>query len=137
MLLFSKKYVNLAQLATNFGKSFMIGIMAVFLNQKYKEKVIVATPNDTLASVQQNKFCPSASDVHDDLWDENVKSIHYCTYDDFLTGRIPLNAIILVDEIDLLFFKDVPKIIKGKLISSVLLLSKHQVYGLSATFRGN
>jgi hypothetical protein len=31
----------------------------------------------------------------------------------------------------------VPKIIKGKLISSVLLLSKYKIYGLSATFRGN
>ena len=78
-----------------------------------------------------------ASDVHDELWDENIKSIHYCTYNDFLTGKIPLNAILLVDEIDLLFFNDVPKIIKGKLISPVLLLSKYKIYGLSATFRGN
>ena len=51
MLLFSKKYVNLAQLATNFGKSFMMGMIAVFINQKYKEKVVVVTPTDTLASV--------------------------------------------------------------------------------------
>jgi len=75
--------------------------------------------------------------VHDDLWDEKVKSIHYCTYEDFLTGKIPLDAILLIDEIDLLFFNDAPKIIKGKLISSVLLLDKYKVYGLSATFRGN
>ena len=137
MLLFSKKYANLAQLATNFGKSFIMGIMAVFLNQKHKEKVVVVTPTDTLASVQQTKFCPLASDVHDDLWDDNVKSIYYCTFDDFLTGKIPLNAILLVDEIDLLFFKDAPKISKGKLISSVVLLNKYKIYGLSATFRGN
>lgn len=137
MLLFSKKYVNLAQLATNFGKSFMVGMMAVFLNQKHNEKVVVVTPTDTLASVQQTKFCPIASDVHDNLWDEKVKSVHYCTFDDFLTGKIPLNAILLVDEIDLLFFNDVPKITTGKLISSVLLISKYKVYGLSATFRGN
>ena len=109
----------------------------MFLNQKHKEKVVVVTPTDTLASVQQNKFCPLASDVHDNLWDDKVKNVHYCTYNDLLTGKIPLNAILLVDEIDLLFFKDAPKIINGKLISSVLLLSKYKLYGLSATFRGN
>ena len=75
--------------------------------------------------------------IHDDLWDDNVKSVYYCTNDDFLTGKIPLNVILLVDEIDLLFFNDLPKIIKGRLISSVLLLSKYKVYVLSATFRGN
>lgn len=51
MLLLSKKYVNLAQLATNFGKSFIMGIMAFFLNQEHKEKVVVVTPTDTLAAV--------------------------------------------------------------------------------------
>lgn len=51
MLLFSKKSINLAQLATNFGKSFMIGMMAVFLNQKHKDKVVVVVPTDTLTSV--------------------------------------------------------------------------------------
>lgn len=75
--------------------------------------------------------------MHDDLWDENVKGIHYCTYENFLTGRVPLNAFLLVDEVDMLFFNDVPKIIKGKLISSVMMLSKYTVYGLSATFKGN
>ena len=43
---------------------------------------------------------------------------------------------MLVDEIDSLFFIDAPKMIKERLISSVLLLNKYKVYGMSATFRG-
>ena len=66
-----------------------------------------------------------------------MKGIHYCTYQDLLTGAIPEDTILLVDEIDALFFNDIPKFIKRKLISSVLLLSKYRVYGMSATFRGD
>ena len=29
----------------------MMGIMAIFINQKHKEKVVVVTPTDTLAAV--------------------------------------------------------------------------------------
>ena len=47
-----------------------------------------------------------------------------------------MDTILLVDEIDTLFFNDAPKIIKGRLVSSVLLLSKYKVYGMSAIFRG-
>lgn len=35
MLLKSAKFVNLTQLATASGKSFMLGIMATFLNKKF------------------------------------------------------------------------------------------------------
>ena len=76
------------------------------------------------------------NETYDDLWDQNVKEVHYCTYSDFLLGKIPEDTILLIDEIDALFFGDTPRIIKGKLISSVLLLSKYKVYGMSATFRG-
>ena len=36
MLLKSAKFVNLAQLATASGKSFMLGILATYLNNKLK-----------------------------------------------------------------------------------------------------
>jgi hypothetical protein len=37
-----------------------------------------------------------------------MKGIFYCTYEDFLSGNIPLGTILLVDEIDTLFFNDKP-----------------------------
>ena len=61
----------------------------------------------------------------------------YATYDDFLTGNIPFNAFILVDEIDALFFNDKPTLKGSKLLSSILLLNKYKVIGMSATFRGD
>ena len=76
------------------------------------------------------------NETRDDLWDPLVKEVHYCTYPDFLSGNIPEDAILLVDEIDTLFFSDTPKIVEARLVSSVLLLSKYRVYGMSATFRG-
>lgn len=75
--------------------------------------------------------------TEDDLWDPNVKEVHYCTYQNFISGDIPKDTILLIDEIDSLFFTDAPKIIKYMLISSILLLSKYKVYGMSATFRGD
>ena len=114
----------------------MLGIMATYLNKKFKQKVAVVVPTDTLAAIQQDKCCILFNKTEDDLWDPEVKEVHYCTYQNFLTGNIPKDTILLVDEIDYLFFNDVPKIIKGKLISSVLLLSKYRFYGMSATFRG-
>ena len=65
-----------------------------------------------------------------------MKEVHYCTYENFLTGNIPEGTILLVDEIDTIFFSDTPRLIRGKLISSVLLLNKYKIYGMSATFRG-
>lgn len=50
--------------------------------------------------------------TEDDLWDPNVKEVHYCTYQNFISGDIPKDTILLIDEIDSLFFTDAPKIIK-------------------------
>jgi hypothetical protein len=59
------------------------------------------------------------------LFDASIKEIFYCTYDDFLSGKIPLETYIFVDEIDSLFFADKPEI-KGELfISAILLLNKY------------
>ena len=63
-------------------------------------------------------------------------AINYCTYDDLLTGNIPLSALLLVDEIDSLFFADAPALSTGKLLSAILLLNKYRVVGMTATFRG-
>ena len=63
--------------------------------------------------------------------------IHYCTYMDVLNGKIPASAILFIDEIDSFFFADAPRIVEGKLISAILLLNKHKVIGMTATFRGD
>mmetsp|Transcript_34342 Transcript_34342/g.25425 ORF Transcript_34342/g.25425 Transcript_34342/m.25425 type:complete len:138 (-) Transcript_34342:63-476(-) len=115
----------------------MFGIMAQWLVQQRGEKVAVVVPSEVLAVTQQDKYAPWASRVYDDLWRAEVAGVFYCTYDDFLTGRIPLNTVLLVDEIDSLFFNDKPAIRGGKFISSVLLLNKYRVLGMSATFRGD
>jgi hypothetical protein len=43
----------------------------------------------------------------------------------------------MVDEIDALFFNDKPKLKDNKLISTILLLNKYEVVGMTATFRGD
>lgn len=81
-------------------------------------------------------YSPWASKSHSNVFEVAAVTINYCTYEDFLTGKVPLNTICLVDEIDSLFFSDSPKLEGNKFISSILLLNKYQVIGMSATFRG-
>jgi len=66
-----------------------------------------------------------------------VKEVFYATYDEFLTGKIPFGAIIMVDEIDALFFNDKPEVKGTKLLSAIILLNKYKVIGMTATFRGD
>jgi len=70
--------------------------------------VVVVVPNEVLAAIQQDKYCPWASKTSDDLLDKEIREVFYCTYEDFRTGRIPLDAIILADEVDALIFSDKP-----------------------------
>jgi len=63
-------------------------------------------------------------------------NINYCTYADLLTGTVPLSTILLIDEIDSLFFDDTPVFAGNRLISSVFLLNKYDFIGVTATFRG-
>jgi hypothetical protein len=70
-------------------------------------------------------YSPWASKAHDDLFGTKAVTINYCTYEDFLTTKIPLNTICLVDEIDSSFFGDSPKLVGDKFISSILLLNKY------------
>ena len=90
-----------------------------------------------MAAIQQDKYCPWASKVLDDLYREDIKEVFYCTYKDFRTGKIPLDAIILMDEVDALFFTDKPEIRGNKIMSTILLLNKYEVIGMTATFRGD
>lgn len=60
----------------------------------------------------------------------------YCTHSDLLTGNIPIDTILFIDEIDSLFFSDVPLISGTKFISSILLMNKYTIVGMTATFRG-
>jgi len=125
------------QLPTAFGKSYMNGMMAKYANKVLGLKVTVIVPNDVLAAVQQDLYCPWANRVYDDMWRTNINGIHYCTYDDFLTGKIPFDTLCLVDEIDSLFFNDKPEIKGAKFISAIILLNRYRFVGLTATFRGD
>ena len=111
--------------------------MARYLSLTQGVKVVVVVPNEVLAAIQQDKYCPKACRVSDNLFKKDVKEIFYCTYDEFLTGRIPSETVLLVDEIDSLFFSDLPVVSHGKLLSAILLLNKYKVIGMSATFKGD
>jgi hypothetical protein len=89
-----------------------------------------------LAAIQQQRYAPWASKIGNDLFENNT-GIHYCTYNDMLTGNIHLNCVLFVDEIDSLFFSDSPVVSGNKCISTILLLNKYKVIGMTATFRGD
>ena len=125
------------QLPTAFGKSYMNGVMAKYANKVLGLKVAVIVPNDVLAAVQQDLYCPWANKVHDDIWRANVNGVHYCTYDDFLTGKIPFGTLCFVDEIDSIFFNDKPEVKGVTFISAIILLNKYKFIGLTATLRGD
>jgi hypothetical protein len=108
--------------------------MATYLNLTKRKKVVVVVPNEVLAAIQE-KYAPLSSKDIGDLFLINTE-INYCTYSDFFSGSIPLETVLLVDEIDSLFFSDSPLMNGSRLISAVLLLNKYQVIGMTATFRG-
>jgi hypothetical protein len=67
-----------------------------------------------------------------------MSGVFYCTYKDFLTGNIPITAVLLVDEIDSLFFTHKKlENINDVLLSPLILLNKYKVIGMTATFRGD
>ena len=107
----SQHRATLMQLATGAGKSLMFGLMACFINTKNKCKVAVVVPNGTLAAIQQDKYCSKSCKVQSALFDEAEMGVFYCTYDDLLTGNIPTTTVLLVDEVDTLFFSDSPAVV--------------------------
>ncbi len=98
--------------------------MASYLSLIKGRKVAVVVPNEMLAAIQQ-RYSPLNSKDIGDLFLPNT-AINYCTYSDFLSGSIPLDTVLLVDEIDSLFFSDSPFISGGRLLSAILLLNKYQ-----------
>ena len=48
-----------------------------------------------------------------------------------------MDAVILMDEVDALFFTDKPEVRGTKIMSTILLLNKYEVIGMTATFRGD
>jgi superfamily II DNA or RNA helicase len=136
LLATSTHIISLIELPTAFGKALMFGLIAKWLHGQKGAKVAVVVPNEVLATIQQDKYAPWASKVHDYLWREDEAGVFYCTYDDFLTGNIPINTVLLVDEIDSLVFSDAPRVYGGKFLSAIILLNKYKVIGMTATFRG-
>ena len=127
---------SLIQFTTGFGKSLMFGLMARYLNLILGFKIAVVVPNEVLAASQQQKYAPWASKIGDDLFTNNP-DILYCTYADVLSGKIPATTVLLVDEIDSFFFADKVELVNGRLLSAILILNKHKIIGMTATFRGD
>jgi hypothetical protein len=53
LLLNSPHSRSLMQLVTGFGKSYMFGLMARYLNLFHNKKVVVVVPNEVLAAIQE------------------------------------------------------------------------------------
>ena len=114
----------------------MFGLMSRYFNLIHGKKAVVAVPNEVLAATQQQKYAPWASKIGNDLFNSTA-DIHYCTYLDIVTGDIPLDCVLFIDEIDSLFFTDNPVVNKDKFTSAILILNKYKVIGMTATFRGD
>jgi len=79
LLLTSKKHATLVQLATGFGKSLMLALMAKYINTFQGKKVIIAVPSAFLHAYQQYFYCPSASKIPEKITDPLVKEVFYCS----------------------------------------------------------
>jgi superfamily II DNA or RNA helicase len=125
----------LLQLPTGTGKSLMFGLMSRYINKIQAKKTVVAVPNKVLAAIQQQKYSPCSSKDIGDVFLNNAL-INYCTYFDVLTGNIPIDTIVFIDEIDSLFFSDTPIVNRTRFLSAILLMNKYKIIGMTATFRG-
>ena len=84
----------------------MLGILAQYLNKITGKKVIVVVPTSFLHAYQQNNYCPTASNIPEDMADHTVKQVFYSDFVRFLTPEfiVPADTILLVDEFHELFF---------------------------------
>jgi ERCC4-related helicase len=73
LLLKSHHHTTLIQLATGFGKSLMLALLAKYINKTTGKKVIILVPSDFLHAYQQSFYCPSASNIPDDITDPACK----------------------------------------------------------------
>jgi superfamily II DNA or RNA helicase len=140
LLITSPKHSTLIQLATGFGKSLMLALMAQWINMFRDKKVIVVVPSAFLHAYQQFFYCRSASEIPDDITDSSCKDIFYCSYDRFNAPefKMPADTTILVDEFHELFFNQSVAVVNGKLVSTILKFkAATKLIGVSATFRGD
>lgn len=80
LLLLSNKHTTLIQLATGFGKSFMLALAAEYLNKTTRKKVIIVVPTPFLHLYQESNYCTTASKVPEDINEPKTTDIFYCTY---------------------------------------------------------
>jgi superfamily II DNA or RNA helicase len=73
LVLTSPNQTTLIQLATGFGKSLMLALMAQWINTFQNKKVIIVVPSAFLHAYQQFFYCPSASEIPDDITDPTCK----------------------------------------------------------------
>ena len=77
----------------------MLALAARYINTILKCKVLLLVPSEVLKLDQIRLYCPSISKIEANLYDSNVPSIYYQTFDEVLTdGRIPPETVILIDE---------------------------------------
>jgi hypothetical protein len=96
-------------------------------------------PSDFLHAYQQFFYCPSASEIPDDITDQACKQIFYCSYNRFNAPDfvIPTDTVLFADECHEIFFNQPVTVVNGKLVSPILKLKAVvQLIGVSATFRG-
>ena len=135
LMLTSTHQRTLMKIPTGTGKSLMFGLMSRYINKIYAKKTVVAVPNDVLAAIQQQKYSPcSSKDIGDAFLNNTL--MNYCTYFDVLTGNIPIDTIMFIDEIHSFFFSDAPVVNGNRFLSAILLLNKYKIVGMTATFRG-
>ena len=106
LLLLSKTHTTLIQLATGFGKSLMLAILAQYWSTTTRKKIIVLVPSAFLHAYQQHFYCPTASKINDDIADPTCKQIFYCNFERFVAPKfvMPADTILLVDEFHEIFF---------------------------------
>ena len=73
LLLKSQHHTTLTQLATGFGKSLMLALLAKYINKTTGKKVIILVPSTFLHAYQQYFYCPSASKIPDNITDPSCK----------------------------------------------------------------
>jgi len=102
----------------------MLALMAQWINIFHNKKVIIVVPSAFLHAYQQFFYCPSASEIPDDITDPTCKQIFYCSYDRFNAPdfAIPTGTVLLADEFHEIFFNQPVTIVNGKLVSIILKL---------------
>jgi hypothetical protein len=59
----------------------MLAIMASYINVTTKSKVLIVVPNPFLHLYQEINYCPTASNIPEDINDPAATQVFYCTYD--------------------------------------------------------